>query len=670
MRPEPAASEQAIIGRDRRRMSAISLPPLVAANAGVRRAARALLAALRLEGADTDNDGGPSDSTVAVAAMLLADAVLAASSATQDNGDASVTAPPEYTQMTCYLQSDESEVCTFDGVFCFDGKSPIVAVEHPIRDPERILDYTHSCQDFRYYEPSALGVSGCAYSYSFDRPYNAAAPIAPGTDFPLPLERRRWGPQNRNGLLIFKEVTPEEIWGPIAPSLSIAPRRAVRLRSLPGEPDDFDDDDSGSTRSKATFDGSPGVNGPIAAPYHASPSGTYRSSLVQDGPFAHETFDGLRVARRTRVGNRTIDWVDGSLWLAGIDGQYWQNPYHWWSKIGALYDAQRANATLAWGDHAHDGTIVSRVDVDSTPVVAAAMAAARRDGASMPADLSPIVRRSASTGTRNRVAFRSGRQWPLPPMDVVAFAGDGANVLAGRHKLNPWFKRTLELATQPQTQTYFNDMIANLDDWHYVCSTRGAIPGAKNKMFTGRADAWLWRAYAYEAAGLTARGISPAPAYPPRKVTVLARKGLNGRGIFNIDAALSVLNATGLPVELVPNMGALSFDQQVELMAGTGILIAPHGAHLANVMFLPAHAVVVEMFPYLMKKNTYRHLASMMDVHYMPIYSWELLPLNYTQFYGVQLMAEQYYYNSASHSVRCGGCRHANVPPSSVLWYC
>lgn len=30
-------------------------------------------------------------------------------------------------------------------------------------------------------------------------------------------------------------------------------------------------------------------------------------------------------------------------------------------------------------------------------------------------------------------------------------------------------------------------------------------------------------------------------------------------------------------------------------MAGTGILIAPHGAHLANIMFLPAHAVVIEV---------------------------------------------------------------------------
>ena len=44
--------------------------------------------------------------------------------------------------------------------------------------------------------------------------------------------------------------------------------------------------------------------------------------------------------------------------------------------------------------------------------------------------------------------------------------------------------------------------------------------------------------------------------------------------------------------------------QVVELMGGTGILIAAHGAALVNAMFLPQHAVVIEIFPFLMKKMT------------------------------------------------------------------
>ncbi len=41
-----------------------------------------------------------------------------------------------------------------------------------------------------------------------------------------------------------------------------------------------------------------------------------------------------------------------------------------------------------------------------------------------------------------------------------------------------------------------------------------------------------------------------------------------------------------------------------------------------------------------MKKNTYRYLASLADLHYFGLYSWTLLPANMSQFYGVELMNE------------------------------
>jgi len=58
-------------------------------------------------------------------------------------------------------------------------------------------------------------------------------------------------------------------------------------------------------------------------------------------------------------------------------------------------------------------------------------------------------------------------------------------------------------------------------------------------------------------------------------------------------------------------------------MAGTGILVAGHGAAMVNSIFLPQHAVVVEIFPYLMKKWTYGHLAALAGLWYFPVYSWE-----------------------------------------------
>ena len=146
---------------------------------------------------------------------------------------------------------------------------------------------------------------------------------------------------------------------------------------------------------------------------------------------------------------------------------------------------------------------------------------------------------------------------------------------------------------------------------------------------------------------------SSHPRHPPRKVTIIGRKGQNGRGIYNIDRVVAAVNASGLPYEMVATMASLSFEEQVQLMAGTGLLIAPHGAHLQNIMFLPAHAAVIELWPYLMKKSTYRHLATQLDLNYFPVYSWDLLPMtppNIKAFYGVELMnitePTPYYYDN------------------------
>jgi hypothetical protein len=65
-------------------------------------------------------------------------------------------------------------------------------------------------------------------------------------------------------------------------------------------------------------------------------------------------------------------------------------------------------------------------------------------------------------------------------------------------------------------------------------------------------------------------------------------------------------------------------------------------------MFLPVHAIVVELFPYLRKKTTYRHLATMADLHYMPLYSWDLLPPTRTDIYGVRLVNEDYFFNTCT----------------------
>ncbi len=528
-----------------------------------------------------------------------------------------------FSQQVCYLQSDESEICFIHNVMCFDGKSPIVVVDRPITEPERINDFTHSCQDFRYYEPSSHEYGGCMYAYSYDRPYNASWPIRPATDYPLPLKRRRWGSANRNGGLFFKEVAEHVVWGYNPQRAEAAAAFAARMEPLKanvrggrGAQQYFGSIPAGCSCEKDPVTGLL----PTCCPLHQ----TLRNEV-----FHHEDIPDLRLSGRTRVGNLTMDWLDGPLWLAGLDGQWSGNPYHWFAKMATLYDAQRVNATPGFGAHPADGYMHHLIKWEVAHEKSVYM----------------------SPATSNRVQYKVGSQWPIPPMEFVAFTGDGANVLNNRTVLRDWFASVLRLSTQPNTKTYFNDLLTAYGDrtkhkdTRWLCTTSGVIPGAKNKFFTGRADAWMFRQYAYQYTRIADEGARSHPVYPPRHITILDRQGMNGRGFFNRDQLIAAVAATGLPYKVVNTMGKMSFRDQVSMMAHTGILIAPHGAALANAMFLPAHSAVIELFPYLMKKNTYRHLCAMMDLHYFPVYSWELLPLNRTEFYGVELMGEQYFYD-------------------------
>jgi hypothetical protein len=527
-----------------------------------------------------------------------------------------------HSRQTCYVQSDESEICVYHGTFCFDGLSPLVTVDNPVRDPERINDYTHSCMDPRFYEPSSLEDGGCAYMNSGERrSFNTSRwPPKPSIDTPMSLRLRRWGPINRNGLLFFKEVSPKEIWGD-QPKNVFGDENAV--------PKKFQERNLALSSSKET---------------------TFDTMVDRFGPFQIPELPGLKIRKRTFVNNVTIDWLDGALWIAGIDGQWFSNPYHWFSKIGALFDSLRSNYTPFFGDHPSDGypqwtrsgALGSRSSTIAHPQIGDIGGTGDKGGA--------MNKDGSAAGNLhnpfNKLRWLVGPQWRLPSMDFLFFAGDGANVLKDKTELKDWFRSTLELSIQPHTQFYFNDALKRLSPNRLVCSTTGVIPGGKNKLFTGRADAWLFRQYAYQMAGLHVKGISPHPKYPPRKITIIDRKGMNGRGIFNRELLVDLVRDTGVPYELVSTMASSSFNAQVHLMAETGILIAPHGAALANIMFLPAHAVVIELFPHLMKKNTYRYLASQLDLHYFPIFSWKLLPRNYTQFYGVALMNEMYFWEN------------------------
>ncbi len=480
-----------------------------------------------------------------------------------------------------------------------------------------------SCIDPRYYEPGSLADGGCSLLNSGERTsFDTSAAPDPATDYPMTLDYRRWGPLNRNGGLKFREMAPSAVAGPRAKEVLSSMRSNTWTSGTSRHPDREPD----WVQSEG-------------------PADTGGVTLEKEGPFDHPAAPRMKVLRTTTTSDGiTVDWTEGALWLAGIDGQWSTNPFHWFSKIGALFDARRSNSSDHFGDHPSDGWIQA-ANPDRIPGVMTVLG--KRDHAEL-SRAKDLGYKSFSQA--NSARYRVGPQWgPLPPMDNIVFAGDGSNSIDDITSLGDWYRSTLRLATPLHSVYAFKTFVSALGPKHLVCSARGgAIVGSKTKFFTGRADAWIWRQYAYMATGLSAKKIIPHSHFPPRKITLIDRKDQVGRGIFNREEVVDAIARTGIPFEVVDTLGKYTFAQQVALMAGTGILIAPHGAALANSMFLPVHSVVVEAFPYLMKKTTYRHLATMADLHYMPLYSWDLLPATRTDIYGVQLMNEDYFWNTCT----------------------
>jgi len=143
------------------------------------------------------------------------------------------------------------------------------------------------------------------------------------------------------------------------------------------------------------------------------------------------------------------------------------------------------------------------------------------------------------------------------------------------------------------------------------------VLGEKSRLFTGAGDAHAWRRAAYAAAGVEAA--AAWPAYPPRSITIVDRRGT--RGIANLEAVLALVAATGLPHRVVRVSGGWAWSEQVRAFADTGILIAVHGAVLANVIYMPPRAAVLEVVPFLGSTPVFRRIAEAARVVYHPIYA-------------------------------------------------
>jgi capsular polysaccharide biosynthesis protein len=86
-------------------------------------------------------------------------------------------------------------------------------------------------------------------------------------------------------------------------------------------------------------------------------------------------------------------------------------------------------------------------------------------------------------------------------------------------------------------------------------------------------------------------------ACPPVQTTpkrlYITRRDATQRRVLNEEQVISLLQRKGFTI-VCP--GDLSFAQQVELFSNVQIVVAAHGAGVANMVFAPEHAVLIELF--------------------------------------------------------------------------
>lgn len=94
--------------------------------------------------------------------------------------------------------------------------------------------------------------------------------------------------------------------------------------------------------------------------------------------------------------------------------------------------------------------------------------------------------------------------------------------------------------------------------------------------------------------------ISPAPNLSKRVVYLHrgSSRTFSPMGLTTFQVTIRTMCETRGYTYRMLDMAGLSFSQQVNAVAGAGILIGIHGTQMLNMLFLPKHAAVVEVMPY------------------------------------------------------------------------
>jgi hypothetical protein len=229
-----------------------------------------------------------------------------------------------------------------------------------------------------------------------------------------------------------------------------------------------------------------------------------------------------------------------------------------------------------------------------------------------------------------------------PPLGAVVFTGPGVNEIDTPTEMSLWFRGVLGNITLGQTgdadgappsrpPVLFRDGAAAYNGRHMLCARDGWVPSFQPKLFADAATASAFRRAAYATFNLPALGLFPEPLTLPRRITVLDRRYLGGRAWFHASDVEAAARAfPGWTVEYIGRMDFLPMAQQVQAMARSGIVVAPHGAHLTNMAFMPAGAHVLEVVPPGQKTITYASLAGRCGLGYRVLQARATMPAEFT----------------------------------------
>jgi capsular polysaccharide biosynthesis protein len=173
----------------------------------------------------------------------------------------------------------------------------------------------------------------------------------------------------------------------------------------------------------------------------------------------------------------------------------------------------------------------------------------------------------------------------VPKFELLRRAGLNWKELDGvvfDYRDNRWQNEVLEILGVPREKIVRSTAGTHLEADELIVPIYGEPGGCPEKY-----------SYSPEGTAFVRELLAPAPPPQARRRILLSRKQAGARRLHAEDAVLEALKPLGFEAHCMENY---TLREQAALFAGANAVVMPHGGGLANCVFLPRGAAVVELF--------------------------------------------------------------------------